>query len=164
MSVEPGRRSLLAMLAAFAALTVAVVLASLAAGALRDPRPAPPSSSSAPSPPPIDAQALPFLGPLATGEPFDGWRIAHVETPRGAIVLELTNDAGERVLAEVRARSASAPPGLAESATLAIYLRSQNRGSETPAIAQRACAALATALSRRENAGVPPPRLEPIGR
>jgi hypothetical protein len=68
---SPGPRSLLATLAAFAGLTVVVVLGSTIAGALARPpsdRPDTPVEATAP-----DADVLAFFGPLATGASIVGW-------------------------------------------------------------------------------------------
>ncbi len=151
---EPGRRSLLAMLAAFAALTLLVVGVSLVARARKASFSAAPVDSFAP-------EVTAFLGPLATGTRFDGWRIARVPpSSPDQMTLELESDGGERFVVDVHARSPGAPPGLAETARLAIYLRSETRGAQTPEAAVRATIALAAALRAREDSGHPLPPLQ----
>jgi hypothetical protein len=147
---EPGRRSLLVMLACFAALTLLVVAFSFTAGAWK-PRPA------QDGPPP---EVVAFLGPLARGDRFGSFHVSRLEPARGRMTMEITTDAGERYVVDVHARSAAAPPGIAETPRLAIYLRNEQRNAPTPEAAVRACAALAAALREREEAGHEPPPLE----
>lgn len=156
---EPGRRSLLVMLAVFAALAFSVSGASIAYNALVTVR----TRARAPLMP--DPQVITFLGPLAEGARFGGWFISRVEPPqRGRITLELGSESGERVTVDVhaRARAKDAPAAIAETSSLAIYVRSGKGGSLTSEAAQRACDALADALEDRENAGIKPPTLEPL--
>jgi hypothetical protein len=155
---EPGRRSLLGMLASYAALTVIVVAFSLAAGALglgrRDAAPA----VEAPQP-----ELLAFLGPLATGERFDGFRISRVDPIRdGGLTLEIEGKPGERFVVDLRKRSPAAPQGISETAKLALYLRTDRSGAPTSQTAVQACAALAAALQKREESGHEPPPLESL--
>lgn len=147
---EPGRRSLLVMLASFAALTLLVITFSLTAGTWKS-RPA----QDGPSP-----EVVAFLGPLAGGDRFGAFHISRVDPARGRMTLEITTDAGERYMVDVHARSPSAPQGIAETSRLAIYLRSEQRDAPTPEAAVRACTALAAALRAREEAGHEPPPLE----
>jgi hypothetical protein len=154
---EPGRRSLLAMLAAFAALALLVVAVSLAAGVLKG---APSSDASAVR---LTPEAAAFLGPLATGSRFGAWRIARIDpSPPSRLTLELESERGERFVVDVHARSPDAPPGVAETAQLAIYVRSDKRGAPTPEAAVYASTELATALRAREESGHAPPALESL--
>jgi hypothetical protein len=151
---EPGRRSLLGMLGAFAALTLLVSTLSLGFGAPRPKRPI----LERPDP-----ESTAFLGPLAEGARFGGWHVSRVDPVRhGALTLELTSEREERFVVDVRARSDAAPPGIAETARLALYVRSSGKTSETPEPYARACAALAAALRAREASGHAPPALESL--
>jgi hypothetical protein len=155
---EPGRRSLLAMLAAFAALTIVVVSISLVVGAFPKAHRSDPAVSEAPDPEVID-----FLGPLASGGRFGAFRITRVDPiQRGQITLELTSDDGQRFVVDLHALSPAAPAGIAETSSLAIYLRTGRSGAVTSEAAQRACVALAKALREREESGHKPPHLDAL--
>lgn len=153
---EPGRASLYVTLAAFAG----VIAVAHVASALARRRPAPPPTASAtPSPPPDGVAG--YLGPLATGAPFAGHRLGRVDPVRdGQLTLEIVGPAGRWVV-DLRARDPAAPPGLAATAAVAIYLRGSG---PTQADALAACLALADALAAREAAGARPPPLRPLGR
>jgi hypothetical protein len=146
------------VLAAFAALALLVVTVSLAAGALHRFRGASPQPSGEQLSPEVSA----FLGPLASGAPFGAWHVAKVEpsTP-GRMTLRLERGSGEHFVVDVLARSPAAPPGIAETARLAIYLRTE-RGAHTPEAAMDACNALAAALRAREQEGHEPPLLDSL--
>jgi hypothetical protein len=145
------------MLASFVALTVLVVAVSLIAGAVRRSR-----SASARPPDQIRSEVAAFLGPIASGAPLGAWHVARVEpSPPGRVTLWLERGRGERFVVDVLARSPAAPPGIAETSTLAIYLRAEP-GARTPEAAMDACNALAAALRAREEAGHEAPRLESL--
>lgn len=158
---EPGRRSLLVTLAAFGALALLGSAASFVAGG----RPKPGSSTSPPPAPQEtpDPRLLAYLGPLAEGRPFGGARITRVDPVRqGGVVLEIAGASGAPLAVDLRARSSSAPAGIAETKRVAIYLRTGRAGAATTEEAQRACVDLAAALSAREAEGHEPPALEPL--
>lgn len=161
-SAEPGRRSLLVMLASFAALTALVAGGSVAARALHMDlaRSTSPRASSRPAPPPPPSpEIVAFLGPLAAGERFGSWRVARVEpTPPGHMTLELEDGSGARFVVDLYARDAAGPAGLAETPRVAIYARTAP-GEPTPPAAVEACTALAAAVRAREDAGHQPPPL-----
>jgi len=158
MSSTPlGRRSLLATLAAFAGLTIAVVLVSTLAGAPgRIPtRPGP--GLVEPGPP--DAAVLAFFAGLATGERFDGWSIERIDRPRaGGLPLVVRGPEDQPVAVELRPRDDRSPVSPATSDTLAIYVldRDMPRGGLTGVLA------LARALRSREAAGARLQGLEPL--
>ena len=170
-SPELGRRSFVATLASFAALVAAaMVIAAVAqhrersrtqAEAQADPADVAidPSDQHPPKP---DPEVLTFLGPLATGAPLSGtrWRIlAIAPLQAGRLPLELADPSGPRIPVEVLRRSDDAPPGIAQTPTLAIYLRNNGDGqSPTDPRAEQAAKALATALTQREQL-TPPPSL-----
>jgi hypothetical protein len=163
MSAEPGRRSLLVMMAAFGALTVAVVATSLVARVVRNGGTSAPSSSSSSAAPqmPLDVRA--FLGPLADGDRFETWHIVRVDaSQRGLLTLEIADDAGVSFAVDLRARAPGAPEGIVETTDLAIYTRSDH-GSHTPEAVEQGCRALGEALRAREAAGHAPPALESLG-
>jgi hypothetical protein len=162
---EPGKRTLLGMLAAFASLTVLVCLVSFGARALRtEPRPfqSPPSTVSAePHKEQLDPRIVAFLGPLATEGRFDAWRITRIDPLQfGRMTLEIEGEAGGRFVVDLHARSPESPPPIAETSKLALYLRTNQRGGQTPQAFITACTALARVLAAREAAGHEPPPLE----
>ncbi len=159
---EPGRRSLLAMLGGFGALTLVVVGVSLVADRWPTARPRTAEVSVAPSEAVVPPEVAAFLGPLAGGERFGTTRIARIlpEAP-GALALALVGAEGLEVVVDVRARSTRAPAGVAETNDLAIYLRSR-RGEPTTRASMRAATDLASALRAREEGGHAPPRLESL--
>jgi hypothetical protein len=155
---EPGRLSLLVMLGAFLALTVLVVAASLVAGARKQT-----SSPVAEAAAELSPEAAAFLGPLATGAHFGLWHVAHVlPSPAGCLTLEIAADDGEHFVVDVRQRSESAPPGIAETPHLALYVRSTAPGSRTKEGVAHGVLALAEQLQAREEAGHAPPVLESL--
>jgi hypothetical protein len=110
----------------------------------------------------LTPEAAAFLGPLATGQPFDAWHVVQFpHTQPGCLTLEVERQPGERFVIDVRARSSEAPPGVAETAHLAIYVRS-SPGAHTPDAALLASTALAAALRAREESGHTPPPLESL--
>jgi hypothetical protein len=162
---EPGKRTLLGMLAVFASFAVFVCLVSLGARALRTeprPQPVPPSTAStAPHGEQLDPRIVAFLGPLATERRFDAWRITRIDPLQfGRMTLEIEGDAGERFVVDLHARSPESPPPIAETLKLALYLRTNQRGGQTPQTFITACTALARVLAAREAAGHEPPPLE----
>jgi hypothetical protein len=111
---------------------------------------------------PLSPEVLAFLGPVATGAPFDGWHVAGVPHGQaGSVTLELEGQPGERFVVDVRARSADAPAGVAETSHLAVYVHSPV-GAHTPDAAVRAATALAAALRAREDSGHAVPPLESL--
>jgi hypothetical protein len=157
-----GSRSLLATLGVFAGLTIAVVLASVIAGVVE---------RSSIEPEPVDerrepvavrepeADVLAFLGPLATGERFDGWVIERIDPRReGAVPLALLGPDELRVEVELRPLDDRSPDAPASSETLAIYVR----GRDTPRDALAGLQALAQAVRERESAGAILTGLEPL--
>lgn len=150
---EPGRRSLLVTLGGFAGLVVVVNVASRLA-----PRPPPrvvhPVSAPAPSSS-LGADVHHYLGPLAEGAAFEGFRITRVDPLRDG---RLTVQVGTWSI-DVHARDDHAPKPLAETAQVALYLRGSGA---TSAEALAACTALAKALSLREAAGAKAPALSPL--
>lgn len=152
MSAEPGApgpRSLLAMLAAYAGLTLVVVLASTIAGAIERAPPTSPAPADAPASAP-GPELLAFFGPLVGGEPFAGWTLERVDGPQaGGLPALLRGPAGQRVTVELRPRDARSPPSPATTETLAIYVRDR----EMPPDGLAGVLALAQALREREAAG-----------
>ena len=164
---EPGKRTLLGMVAAFASLTMLVVLVSVGARALHNERPAqttpPQTASERPHEEEIDPRIRTFLGPIATERRFDAWRITRIDPLQfGRVSLEIEGDLGGRFVIDVHAKSPNAPPPIAETSTLALYLRTNQRGGQTPEAFVRACNALAQKLRERETAGYKPPPLESL--
>ncbi|MFV8749438.1 hypothetical protein ACNOYE_02675 [Nannocystaceae bacterium ST9] len=159
-----GRRSLIVTLAAFAGLTIVVVLGSTIVGAIEraaaeaeqvGPAPAPALAE----PPSAEPDAIAFLGPLAHGQPFDAWVIERVEPRRaGALPLALRGPEDRRVEVELRPLDDRSPPPPASSGTLAIYVR----GRDTPPEAIAGAQALADALREREASGASLAELEPL--
>lgn len=152
---EPGRRSLLVTLGVFAGLVVVVNVASRLA-----PRPPPRvvHSTSAPAPTPsssLGADVQHYLGLLAEGTAFEGFRITRVDPLRDG---RLTVQVGTWSI-DVHARDDHAPKPLAETGQVALYLRGSGA---TSAEALAACTALAKALSLREAAGAKAPALSPL--
>ncbi len=154
---EPGRTSLLVTLGVFAALVLAVNVASRLA-----PRPAPrgvgSSSTTAPSPSPsssVAPEVAAYLGPLAEGAAFEGFRVTRVDPLREG---RLTVQVGAWSI-DLHARDDHAPKPLAETAAVALYLRGSGA---TSADALAACTALGKALSLREAAGAKAPPLAPL--
>lgn len=152
----PGPRSLLATLAAFAGLTLVVVLVSTIAGALERPpdRSDTPLEATAP-----DAAMLAFFGPLAAGADLDGWAIAEISGPRaGGLPLMLRGPDDQRVTVELRPRDARSPQSPALTDTLAIYVLDRTM----PPDGLTGVLALAAALRAREAAGARLPGIEPL--
>jgi len=155
MSATLGPRSLLATLAAFAGLTIAVVLGSTLAGApeRRSMRPGLVEAS------PPDAGVLAFFAMLAAGERFDGWSIAQIDGPRaGGLPLVLRGPEDQRVAVELRPRDGRSPVSPAASDTLAIYVLDR----DMPRDGLTGVLALAGALRAREAAGARLDGLEPL--
>ena len=157
-SSDPGPRSLLAMLAAYAGLTIVVVLVSAIAGAIdRAPSTsvmAGPVEASAPTP-----EMLAFFGPLVRGAAFDGWVLERVDGPQaGGLPLVLRGPAGQRVHVELRPRDPRSPQSPALSDTLAIYVLDR----DMPPGGLAGVLALADALRAREAAGARLVGLEPL--
>jgi len=155
------------MFGAFAILTVFVVGVSLGSRAFRtneQPRRAPSSALSAPPrDEPTDPRIAAFLGPLATERRFESWRITRIDPLQfGRMTFEIAGDTGRSFTIDVHARSPNAPPPIAETSQLALYLRTNQRGGQTPEAFVQACSALARALRAREEAGQTPPPLESL--
>lgn len=165
MSEEPGRRSLVAMLLVYGALTIAVVGASLIAkrigarpGHWNDsPREAHSSHRDE-----LDPRMVAYLGPIAETRRFEAFRVTRLDPLQfGRITLELEGQDGARFVLDLHARSEKAPSPIAETEHVAIYART-GKGQQTPAAVMSACADLAKALRAREQAGQLPPPLEPL--
>ncbi len=155
-SATLGPRSLLATLAAFAGLTIAVVLVSTLAGAPgRTPTRTEPGLEASPP----DADTLAFFAALGSGEPFDGWSIARIDGPRaGGLPLVLRGPEQQRIAVELRPRDDRSPASPATSDTLAIYVTDR----ELPRDGLAGVLALAAALRAREAAGARLEGLEPL--
>lgn len=150
---EPGRRSLLVTLGVFVGLVVAVNVASRLT-----PRPPPRVVGSASAPAPSSSlgdDVERYLGPLAKGTAFEGFRITRVDPLRDG---RLTVQVGTWSI-DLHARDDHAPKPLAETAQVALYLRG---AGATSAEALGACTALGKALSLREAAGAKAPPLSPL--
>lgn len=166
---EPGKRALLGLLGAFAALTVVVVSVSL--GARMMPRndsqsrfSGPMDTSARPVQPETDPRIIAYLGPMATERQFEGRRITRIDPLQfGRMTLEIQSEGGDRFTIDIHAWSAEAPPPIAKTSKVALYLRTNNRGGQTPAAFVDICTALARALEGREAAGHAPPPLESLG-
>ncbi len=163
--IEPGTRTLLAMFGAFATLTVFVIGISLGWRFFHtneQQRRGPGLSASSrneQSDPRIDA----FLGPLATERRFESWRITRIDPLQlGRMTFEIAGNDGRSFTVDVHARSPNAPPPIAETSQLALYLRTNQRSGQTPEAFAQACNALARALRAREDAGHAPPPLESL--
>ena len=149
-----GPRSLLATLAAFAGLTIAVVLVSTFAGA-----PARSPTTPAPVEAGPDAGVLAFFAALAAGERFDRWSIVRIDGPRaGGLPLVLRGPEDQRVAVELRPRDDRSPVAPAASDTLAIYVLDR----DMPPDGLTGVLALARALRAREAAGARLEGLEPL--
>lgn len=164
-SQEPGRKSFLAMLLVYGALTVAVVSISLLAKVLVRPpsrtQETPHEAHSA-HVEELDPQIAAYLGPIAENRRMEPFRVTRLDPLRfGRITLELEGQDGTRFVLDVHARSPEAPTPIAETGHAAIYART-GKGQQTPQAVLDACAALAKALKERENAGQRPPALEPL--
>lgn len=166
---EPGKRALLALLGAFAALTVVVVLVSL--GARMMPRrdagtgaSGQTETSARPVQPETDPRIIAFLGPIAAERRIGAWRITRIDPLQfGRMTLEIQREAAERVTIDIHAFSPEAPPPVAKTSKLALYLRTNNRGGQTPAAFIEVCTLLARELEAREASGQEPPPLERMG-
>ncbi len=167
---EPGKRTLLAIFGAFAALTVIVVCVSLGARLLPTKRPKDahrstpaPALSVAPREEQVDPRIATFLGPLAIERRFESWRITRIDPLQfGRMTFEIEGTTGGSFMIDVHARNPNAPPPIAETSNLALYLRTNQRGGQTPEAFVRACDAFARALRAREDAGHAPPSLESL--
>ncbi len=158
MKGEPGRRSLLATLGAFAALVVVVSGASLVASRLRAPSDR--GTTARHEEVAVSPEVLAYLGPLAGGARFGGARVVRVDPPRhGRITLEIERDDAARFVVDLRAIRLDGPQPPAQTEKVAIFVR-----GPTPQATIAACAALADALRAREAQGHAPPPLAPLPR
>ncbi|MFO0551544.1 MAG: hypothetical protein U0271_24365 [Polyangiaceae bacterium] len=154
---EPGRRSLLAMLLVFGALTVLVVGASLVARVAR-PSHGPGGWSSAgqglgtSGPQAQDPRVTAFLGPIVEGASVGDYTVVIIEPVRqGRLTISLADREGMRTTIEVYARAADGFRPMTETEHFALFIRSAPGSTTTPSAAA-ACLALGDALRAREQA------------
>lgn len=167
---EPGKRTLLAMLGAFGILTASVVCLSLGARACRTnptnaSRQGSPdaATSAARSNDQVDPEVAAFLGPLAVERRFETWRITQIDPLQfGRMTFRIEGSTGDSFIIDVHARSPQAPPPIAETTHLALYVRMNQAGGQTPEAFIQACNAFARALRAREDAGASAPALQSL--
>lgn len=171
---EPGKKSLLVMLASFAGLTVVVVVISLIAGArarspsARPPDAGPPNGRYDPAKsaerdaPAAEHAAAGYLGPLAQGALFGRYRIVRLDPITAArLRMEIAGGPGELYEIDARARL-DRPMGAAETSYLTLRLHHDTSTAKRANGAEDAVRALAAALRAREDAGYLPPVLGPV--
>lgn len=147
MPAHFGRRSLLGVALAYAALSAGVCAGSwaLTRGGPRAPRAEV-----------VPAALLTFLGPLTTGAAIGTWTIEQVgPLHQGGLRLVLRPPTGDPLLLELTRLDPAGPRPLAASAALAVYDLRAAPGL-TPPETLAAAAALAAAVRAREDLAPPP--------
>ncbi len=166
---EPGKKSLLVMLASFAGLTVVVVAVSFVAGGrARPPSTRPPGAhheaakSDPRDAPTVDGVVAGYLGPLAQGALFGRYRIVRVDPITAArLRMEIAGGPGELYEIDARARL-DRPMGATETSYLTLSLHHDTSTAKRADGAEDALRALAAALRAREDAGYLAPVLGPV--
>lgn len=168
MSAEPpnlGRKSLLVTLGvAVGAVALGVAVSWLAPAppepapeVLVEPAPVPPRPRA------VDPEVLALLGAEIAGErELPGLKVLGIEgVVDGRIRLELALPAGEPFFVEVLRKDPAAPPGIAETPELSLYLVGKP-GARTPEEQGQAVIALARRIEAEERKGVPVPALRSL--
>lgn len=141
-----------------AAVGIGTSLLTAGAIALLVSRTAVPTGPSVPAAGP-DVAAL--FGDATTAALPDGWRIERIYGVYcGAIPVVVTDRRGEQVQIDVLRRAQGGPAGVADTASLSLYLANRGDGSAlTSARLGSVAEALAGVLSAHERAGLPLPDL-----